>query len=113
MQYDKYTIFFDHYRDLPDDAEYVLRELSDCSVVLEEHPKGYKYQLLLKTFPVGAFSDDKFDDTLKACRKIINNSTLYVQKPIFMYSEEEFESLFFKSTNDTDFYGDDNFLIKN
>ena len=72
--------YVDSYIDAPENAEYILRQLSDGSSVLNRYLNQYAIEL--KLFPFNAYYKENFSDTLVECRKIMNCSkTLWVEKP--------------------------------
>ena len=86
------VVFINDSEEAPINATFLLRSLQDGTVVLEKYPNYNK--VVLKEFPVTALaSQEDFKVTLKKVRKIIGHSTLYVQKPGWMYIEKEFEMI--------------------
>lgn len=74
--------YIDSYVDAPENAEYILRQLTDDSSVLEKYVNGDAIAIELATFPFDAYYKETFFDTLVECRKVINCSKIiWVEKP--------------------------------
>ena len=76
--------YIDTYLDAPQNAKYILRKLTDGSVRLQFYTK--RWANTLADFSPEAYREENFHQTLSMCREVVgDNSTIYVEKPSFMY----------------------------
>lgn len=70
--------------EMPENARYILRPLSDFSINLVLYSNGI--QIILKAFPCESYWHINFFRTLCLCRDIIGtNEIFWVEKPKWMY----------------------------
>lgn len=80
--------WIDYYWEVPQNAEYLVREDSHFTVRLELL-RGLKSSVVLKLFDAGSLEKDIFESTLTECRKIIGNEkTMWVEKPIWKWIKD-------------------------
>ena len=88
----------DFYDQAPENARFILRRQELDKWILQEYKNGTQFNL--KEFPDHCNNGHEFDFILAVCLKIIgDNSTLWVEKPAWMYTDEEFAS-FLKNFED-------------
>lgn len=76
--------YIDDYTDAPNSAEFIVRQLSDGSVVLEHYFEGDSEEL--KNFPFDSYWKDNFSKTLSECRRIVDcPKIMWVEKPLWYY----------------------------
>ena len=73
--------YIEHYLDAPDTAEFILRQLSDGSAVLERYNRN-KESMVIAEFPFDSYWESEFYQTLKKCRELIgSNKRIWVVEP--------------------------------
>ncbi len=92
----KKIVFVFSYRDAPQQAQYILRDIGDNTWALEHY---YDTDCrVLRYFNISTIpgQDEKdFEGALKVCEEFVKGSetVLYVEKPSFMFSEDDVDEM--------------------